>query len=65
MTASPTRSDSSLAEFCQFGKRDLDKTSWAAPLVNNRLGDAFNLELRHEQLFFIEGEEVSDNVGCA
>jgi uncharacterized membrane protein HdeD (DUF308 family) len=50
-------------EFCQFGKRDLDKTSWAAPLVNNRLGDAFNLELRHEQLFFIRGEEVSDNVG--
>lgn len=50
-------------EFCQFGKRDLDKTSWAAPLVNNRLGDVFNLELRHEQIFFIQGEEVSDNVG--
>lgn len=50
-------------EYCRFGKRDLDKTSWAAPLVNNRLGDAFNLELRHEQLFFIRGEEVTDNVG--
>jgi len=49
--------------FCRFGKRDLDKTSWAAPLVNNRLGDAFNLELRHEQLFFIQGDEVTDNVG--
>lgn len=49
--------------FCRFGKRDLDKTSWAAPLVNNRLGDAFNLELRHEQLFFIRGDDVTDNVG--
>lgn len=51
------------AVFCRFGKRDLDKTSWAAPLVNNRLGDAFNLELRHEQLFFLRGDEVLDNVG--
>lgn len=63
MTTPLTSPDSSPDEFCQFGKRDLDKTSWAAPLVNNRLGDLFNLELRHEQLFFIQGDEVSDNVG--
>jgi len=50
-------------EYCRFGKRDLDKMSWLAPLVNNQFGDALNLELRHEQLFFIRGNEVLDNVG--
>jgi len=50
-------------EYCRFGKRDLDKTSWLAPLLNNKFGDALNLELRHEQLFFIRGNEVLDNVG--
>ena len=37
--------------------------SWLAPLLNNRFGDALNLELRHEQLFFIRGDQVLDNVG--
>jgi hypothetical protein len=38
-------------EYARFGKRNLDRMSWLAPLVNNRLGDRLNLELRHEQLF--------------
>ncbi len=50
-------------EYCRFGKRDLEKMSWVAPLVNNRLGDLLNLELRHEQLFFIRGNKVLDNIG--
>lgn len=50
-------------EFCRFGKRDLEKMSWIAPLVNNPLGDALNLEMRHEHLFFIKGDQVLDNVG--
>jgi uncharacterized membrane protein HdeD (DUF308 family) len=48
---------------CRFGKRTLDKMSWLAPLVNNRIGDRLNLELRHEQLFFISGERVVDDIG--
>jgi uncharacterized membrane protein HdeD (DUF308 family) len=48
---------------CRFGKRTLDKMSWLAPLVNNRIGDRLNLELRHEQLFFIAGERVVDDIG--
>jgi uncharacterized membrane protein HdeD (DUF308 family) len=49
--------------YCRFGKRNLEKMSWLAPLVNNRFGDALNLELRHEHLFFIHGDRVLDNVG--
>jgi uncharacterized membrane protein HdeD (DUF308 family) len=37
--------------------------SWLAPLVNNRIGDRLNLELRHEQLFFIRGDRVLDDIG--
>jgi len=48
---------------CRFGKRTLDKMSWLAPLVNNPIGDRLNLELRHEQLFFISGERVVDDIG--
>jgi uncharacterized membrane protein HdeD (DUF308 family) len=48
---------------CRFGKRTLDKMSWLAPLVNNRFGDRLNLELRHEQLFFICGQRVVDDIG--
>jgi uncharacterized membrane protein HdeD (DUF308 family) len=48
---------------CRFGKRTLDKMSWLAPLVNNRIGDRLNLELRHEQLFFIAGARVVDDIG--
>jgi uncharacterized membrane protein HdeD (DUF308 family) len=48
---------------CRFGKRTLDKMSWLAPLVNNPIGDRLNLELRHEQLFFICGEQVVDDIG--
>jgi uncharacterized membrane protein HdeD (DUF308 family) len=49
--------------FCRFGKRTLDKMSWLAPLVNNPIGDRLNLELRHEQLFFICGDRVVDDIG--
>lgn len=50
-------------EYCRFGKRDLEKMSWLAPLVNNTFGDTLNIELRHEHLFFIRGDRVLDNVG--
>lgn len=49
--------------YCQLGKRFLDGFSWIAPVTNNRLGDALNIEFVHEQLFFIEGDRVTDNVG--
>jgi len=49
--------------YCRFGKRFLDGFSWIAPLTNNRLGDALNIEFVHEQLFFIEGEQVLENIG--
>jgi uncharacterized membrane protein HdeD (DUF308 family) len=49
--------------YCRFAKRDLDKTSWLAPLVNNRIGDLLNIELRHEQLFFVEGGRITQDVG--
>lgn len=49
--------------YCQFGKRFLDGFSWLAPLTNNRLGDALNIEFVHEQLFFIQGDRVLENVG--
>ena len=48
---------------CRFGKRTLDKMSWLAPLVNNPIGDRLNLELRHEQLFFVSGTRVVDDIG--
>jgi len=49
--------------YCQFAKRFLDGFSWIAPVTNNRLGDALNIEFVHEQLFFIEGEAVTRNIG--
>jgi uncharacterized membrane protein HdeD (DUF308 family) len=49
--------------YCQFGKRFLDGFSWIAPVTNNRLGDALNIEFVHEHLFFIEGDRVSRNIG--
>lgn len=51
------------SSYCQFGKRFLDGFSWIAPVTNNRLGDALNIEFVHEQLFFIEGERVTENIG--
>jgi len=48
---------------CRFGKRNLDGMSFLAPLVNNRVGDLLNLELRHEQLFFIQGDRVIYDIG--
>lgn len=48
---SPAAEATGEREYCRFGKRNLDGMSWLAPLVNNRLGDRLNLELRHEQLF--------------
>jgi len=49
--------------YARFAKRDLDKMSWLAPLVNNRAGDLLNVELRHEQLFFIQNDQVTENIG--
>lgn len=49
--------------YARFGKRDLERTSWLAPLVNNRFGDLVNIELRHEQLFFLDGDRVLEDVG--
>jgi len=49
--------------YCQFGKRVLDGFGWIAPLTNNRLGDALNIEFVHEQLFFLQGDRVLRNVG--
>jgi uncharacterized membrane protein HdeD (DUF308 family) len=53
----------SAAAYCQFGKRFLDGFSWLAPVTNNRLGDALNIEFVHEQLFFIEGDRVTEDIG--
>lgn len=52
-------------QYCRFGRRVLKGRSWLAPLLNNRLGDALNLEVIHEHLFFIEGTRIVDNVGYA
>ena len=49
--------------YCQFAKRYLDGFSWLAPLTNNRLGDALNIEFVHEHVFLIEGDRVLKNVG--
>jgi|GEM_PF-1310766 len=49
--------------YCRFGKRGLDGLSWLAPLVNNRIGDLLNLELRHEHLFFLQNDRVLDDIG--
>ena len=51
------------ADFAQFAVRDLDKMSWLAPLVNNRLGAALRIQLRHEHLFFIKDGLVADEIG--
>lgn len=61
--ATPAPAEGGEREYCRFGKRDLDKMSWLAPVLNNRFGDLLNLELRHQHLFFIRGDEVVDNVG--
>jgi hypothetical protein len=37
--------------------------SWLAPLLNNKIGDRLNLELRHEHLFFIQGDRVLKDIG--
>lgn len=58
-----TSSEAAPARYCQFGKRFLDGFSWLAPLTNNRFGDALNIEFVHEQLFFIEGDSVTRDVG--
>jgi uncharacterized membrane protein HdeD (DUF308 family) len=64
MTAGfPAAETTGQREYCQFGKRNLDGMSWLAPLVNNRVGDRLNLELRHDQLFFIRGDQVLEDVG--
>lgn len=50
-------------KYCQFGKRFLDGFSWLAQLTNNPLGDALNIEFVHEQLFFIEGDKITEDIG--
>lgn len=55
--------EASSARYCQFGKRFLDGFSWIAPVTNNRLGDALNIEFVHEHLFTIEGDKVLRNIG--
>lgn len=55
--------EESQEEYCRFGKRNLDGMSWLYPLVNNRLGDLLNVELRHEHLFFIQGDRIGENIG--
>lgn len=35
----------------------------AGSLVNNRFGDLLNIEVRHEQLFFVQGDQVIEDVG--
>src|SRR5262245_24058848 len=60
------RGESSVMEadsYARFAKRDLDKMSWLAPLVNRPIGDLLNIELRHEQLFFVQDGELVENVG--
>src|SRR6516225_4403318 len=37
--------------------------SWLGPLLNNEIGDRLNLELRHEHLFFIQGDRVLKDIG--
>ena len=59
----PAAESTGQREYCQFGKRNLDGMSWLAPLVNNRVGDRLNLEVRHEQLFFIKGDQVLEDIG--
>ena len=61
---SPPASDSSNEPiYCRFGKRNLDRMSWLGPLLNNEIGDRLNLELRHEHLFFIQGDRVLKDIG--
>jgi uncharacterized membrane protein HdeD (DUF308 family) len=56
-------SPASPVRYCQFGKRFLDGFGWIAPVTNNRLGDALNIEFVHEHLFLIEGDRVLKNIG--
>ena len=60
---SPAAEATGEREYCRFRKRNLDGMSWLAPLVNNRIGDRLNLELRHEQLFFIKNDQVLEDIG--
>jgi uncharacterized membrane protein HdeD (DUF308 family) len=55
--------DAAQADFAQFGRRELDKLSWLAPLVNNRLGELLRLQLRHEHLFFFKDGHVVAEIG--
>ena len=52
--ATPASDSSSEPIYCRFGKRNLDGMSWLGPLLNNKIGDRLNLELRREHLFFID-----------
>ncbi len=63
MSDAPQDSAAPLEEYCRFAKRNLDGMSWLYPLVNNRIGDLLNLELRHQHLFFIRGQEITYEIG--
>jgi uncharacterized membrane protein HdeD (DUF308 family) len=58
-----SNSETKPVRYCQFGKRVLDGFGWIAPVTNNRLGDALNIEFVHQHLFFIEGDKVLRNIG--
>lgn len=51
------------ADYAQFAERNLDKLSWLYPLVNNKVGEVLNLQLRHQHLFFMKDGEVVDEIG--
>jgi uncharacterized membrane protein HdeD (DUF308 family) len=57
------RPEAAEADYAQFAQRNLDKLSWLYPLVNNKLGSLLRLQLRHDQLFFMKGGSVVDEIG--
>ena len=61
--ATPASNSNSEPIYCRFAKRNLDGMSWLGPLLNNKIGDRLNLELRHEHLFFIQGDGVLKDIG--
>lgn len=50
-------------ETARFAKRTLDGMSWLRFLTKSRIMAALNLEVVHEHIFFLRGNEVTDNIG--
>jgi len=61
--ADPISTPTGARSYARFAKRDLDQMSWLAPLLNNPFGDLLNIELRHEQVFFVQGDQVIEDIG--